>query len=79
MRLQSCGQQTTVIGYEESSQLDVEAAKYFALVSRREKRACKSCEEQGVVSAPLPPRINKKCLTSDQIVVVSKYCDHTPL
>jgi transposase len=52
---QSCGKQTTVIGYEESSQLDVEPAKYFVLVSKREKRACKSCEEQGVVSAPLPP------------------------
>jgi transposase len=77
-----CGQQTTVIGYEESYQLDLEPAKYFVPVSRREKRACKSCEEQGVVSAPLPPRIIEKCLTSDQIVidtVVSKYCDHTLL
>jgi transposase len=77
-----CGKPTTVIGYEESSQLDVEPAKYFVLVTRREKRACKLCEEQGVVSAPLPPRIIEKCLASDQIViatVVSKYCDHTPL
>jgi transposase len=71
-----------VIGYEESSQLDVEPAKYSVLVSKREKRACKSCEERGVVSAPLPPRIIEKCLASDQIVidtVVSKYCDHQPL
>jgi len=77
-----CGKQTTVIGYEESSQLDVEPAKYFVLVSKREKRACKSCEDQGVVSTPLPPRIIEKCLASDQIVietVVSEYCDHTPL
>ena len=77
-----CGKQTTVIGHEESSQLDVEPAKYFVLVSKREKRACKSCEEQGVVSAPLPPRIIEKCLASDQIVIdtlVSKYCDHQPL
>ena len=77
-----CGKQTTVIGYEESSQLDIEPAKYFVLVSKREKRACKSCEERGVVSAPLSPRIIEKCLASDQIVidtVVSKYCDHTPL
>ena len=79
---QGCGKQTTVIGYEESSQLDVEPAKYFVVVSQREKRACKSCEEQGVVSAPLPPRIIEKCLASDQIVidtVISKYCDHQPL
>jgi transposase len=77
-----CGKQTTVIGHEESSQLDVEPAKYFVLVSKREKRACKSCEEQGVISAPLPPRIIEKCLASDQIVietVVRKYCDHQPL
>jgi transposase len=77
-----CGKETVVIGHEESSQLDVQPAKYFVLVSKREKRACKSCEEQGVVSAPLPPRIIEKCLASDQIVidtVVSKYCDHQPL
>ena len=77
-----CGKETVVIGHEESFQLDVEPAKYFVLVSKREKRACKSCEEQGVVSAPLPPRIIEKCLASDQIVidtVVSKYCDHQPL
>jgi len=79
---QGCGKQTVVIGHEESSQLDVEPAKYFVLVSKREKRACKTCEERGVVSAPLPPRIIEKCLASDQIVidtVVSKYCDHLPL
>jgi transposase len=79
---QGCGKETVVIGYEESCQLDVEPAKYFVVVSKREKRACKSCEEQGVVSAPLPPRIIEKCLASDQIVidtVVSKYCDHQPL
>lgn len=79
---QGCGKGTVVIGYEDSSQLDVEPAKYFVLISKREKRACKSCEEQGVVSAPLSPRIIEKCLASDQIVidtVVSKYSDHQPL
>ena len=77
-----CGKETVVIGYEESSQLDVEPAKYFVLVTKREKRACRSCEELGVVSAPLPPRVIEKCLASDRIVidtVVSKYCNHTPL
>jgi transposase len=39
------------------------------VVSKREKRACKSCEEQGVVSAPLPPRFIEKSLASDQIVI----------
>ena len=41
----SCGKETVVIGYEESSHLDVEPAKYFVLVTKREKRACRSCEE----------------------------------
>jgi transposase len=77
-----CGKEMMVIGYEESSQLDVEPAKYFVLVTKREKRACRSCEELGVLSAPLPPRIIEKCLASDRIVIdtiVSKYCNHTPL
>ena len=78
----SCGKETVVIGYEESSQLDVEPARYFVLVTKREKRACWSCEELGVVAAPLLPRIIEKCLASDRIVidtVISKYCNHTPL
>ncbi len=77
-----CGKETVVIGYEESSQLDVEPAKYFVLVTKREKRACRSCEDLGVVAAPLPPRIIQKCLASDRIIidtVVGKYCNHTPL
>lgn len=77
-----CGAETTVIGYEESEQLDVEPAKYFVVVSKREKRACKKCEERGVSAAPLPPRIIEKSLVSDRVVVdtiVSKYADHCPL
>jgi transposase len=76
-----CRKETVVIGYEESSQLDVEPARYFVLVTKREKRACRSCEDLGVVSAPLPPRIIERCLASDRIVIetiVGKYCNHTP-
>jgi transposase len=77
-----CGAATTVIGYEESEQLDVEPAKYFVLVTKREKRACKQCEELGVVAAPLPQRIIDKSLVSDQVIldtIVAKYCDALPL
>jgi transposase len=77
-----CGQSTTVIGYEESQQLDVEPIKYFVLVTRREKRACKSCEERGVMAAPLPPRIIEKSLVSDQVIldaIIGKYSNHCPL
>ncbi len=70
-----------VIGYEESEQLDVEPAKYFVLVTKREKRACKACAE-GVLTAPLPPRIIEKGLTRDRVVIdtiIRKYSDHCPL
>jgi len=78
----NCGKETTLIGYESAEQLDVEPAKYFVRVTKREKRACKACEEQGVECAPLPPRIIEKGLASDRVVVdtvVSKYADFVPL
>jgi transposase len=81
-RCGGCGGETTVIGYEESEQLDVDPAQYFVLVTKREKRACKQCEERGVVAAPLPERIIEKSLVSDQVVIdtiVAKYCDSLPL
>ena len=78
----SCGAGTTVIGYEISEVLDVEPVRYFVQVTRREKRACKSCEEQGVAAAPLPARIIEKSLVSDRVIIdtiVGKYADHSPL
>ena len=43
----NCGKENSVIGYEKSEQLDVKPAEYFVVVTMREKRACKPCEEQG--------------------------------
>jgi len=77
-----CGQDTVVIGYEQSEQLDVEPARYFVVVTRREKRACRECAEAGVSAAALPERIIDKSLASDRVVidtVVAKYSDHLPL
>src|SRR5436190_8542698 len=77
-----CGEETAVIGYDESEQLDVEPARYFVRVTKREKRACRNCEQCGVKAAPLPERIIEKGLASDRVVietVVGKYCDHLPL
>jgi len=79
---QACGRETAVIGYEQSEQLDVKPAEYFVLVTKREKRVCRSCEEAGVITAPLPSRIIDKSLVSDQVIintVVAKYSDHQPL
>jgi transposase len=77
-----CGAETTLIGYDESEQLDVEPARFFVRVVRREKRSCRACEAGGVVMAALAPRIVEKALASDRVVVetvVAKYCDHLPL
>ena len=78
----SCGQAMTVIGHDQSEQLDVEPAEYFVLVTKREKRACRNCEEGGVAAAPVPAKIIDKSLVSDRVVidtVISKYSDHLPL
>jgi transposase len=77
-----CGKETAVIGYEESERLDVEPARYFVVVTKREKRACRCCAEGGVTAAPLPARIIDKSLVSDRVVIdvlVAKYSDHVPL
>ena len=76
----ACGEQTAMIGYDESEQLDVEPARYFVRVTKREKRACRRCST--VTAAPLAERIVEKGLASDAVVintVVAKYCDHLPL
>jgi transposase len=78
----SCGADTKVIGYEVSEVLDVKPAEYFVQVTKREKRACKKCEEQGVATAPLAARIIDKSLVSDSIIIdtiVRKYGDHNPV
>jgi transposase len=78
----ACGKPTAVIGYDQSEQLDVEPARYFVVVAKRDKRACPSCAEGGVAAAPVPARIIEKSLVSDRVVidtVVAKYSDHLPL
>lgn len=62
--------------------MDVEPARYFVLVTKREKRVCRFCPERGVTAAPLPARILDKGLVSDRVIidtVVAKYSDHFPL
>src|SRR5260370_1411000 len=54
----NCGKENSVIGYEKSEQLDVKPAEYFVVVTKREKRACKACEEHGVKCAPARGRIS---------------------
>jgi transposase len=78
----ACQKEMTVIGYEESEQLDVKPAEYFVRVTKREKRACSACGKGGVKTAPVAPSIVEKSLVSDRIVVetvIAKYLDHLPL
>ena len=80
-RCSVCGQEKLIIGYEESEQLEVEPAKYFVQVTKREKRAC-GCGRGGVMTAPVPKRIIEKGLVSDRVVIetlVNKYSSHLPL
>jgi len=77
-----CGAETTVIGYDESEQLEVLPARYFVRVTKREKRACRGCEQGAIKMAPLEPRIIDKSLASNPVVVetvIAKYLDHMPL
>ena len=81
-RCGQCGKETTVIGYEETEVLDVRPVEYFVTVIKREKRACRGCEEQGVQTATVPERIVPKSLLSDQVIidlVVRKYCESMPI
>jgi transposase len=78
----TCGKETSIIGYDESEVLDVEPARYFVRVTKREKRVCRGCEQSTVTMPPVEPRIVEKGLASDAVVietVVNKYCDHLPL
>ena len=77
-----CGAETTLIGYDESEVVDVEPARYFVRVTKREKRVCRCCQQGGVSMPACQPRIVENGLASDRVVVetvIAKYCDHLPL
>jgi transposase len=77
---ETCGGETSIIGYDESEQLDHEPARWFVRVTKREKRVCGKCAS--IAMPELEPRIVEKGLASDAVViqtVVAKYCDHLPL
>ena len=76
----NCGGATALIGYDESEQLELEPARYYVRVTKREKRACARCST--ITMPEREPRIVEKGLASDGVVigtVVAKYCDHLPL
>ncbi len=81
-RCPECGAETKLMGYDVSEELDLEPAKYFVRVHKREKRVCGKCPEGGVLAAPLPAKIVEKGKASNAVVVdvlLKKYRDHLPL
>jgi hypothetical protein len=72
-----CGKERGCIGYEEKEVLEIEPARYFVRVIKREKLACHQCPEGGVVTAAAgDPRIVEKGKLSDAVVVdvlIKKY------
>ena len=72
-----CGEERCCIGYEEKEVLDMEPARYFVRVIKREKLACRKCPEGGVVTAAAGgPKIVEKGKLSDAVVVdvlIKKY------
>lgn len=77
-----CGSERPVIGYEVSEELDVEPAKYFVRVTKREKRGTPCHAEQGVHTAACPPKIISKSKLSNAMIVeivLRKYDEHLPV
>jgi transposase len=69
------------IGEDKSERLDIVPAQFRVLVTRRQKYACRRCED-GVVQAPAPARLIEGGMPTEATiaqVLVSKYADHLPL
>jgi transposase len=75
-----CGGALQVIGESVSETLDWVPAQLRVIRTIRPKYACRACET--VVQAPAPERPIAGGLATPALlaqVLVSKYCDHTPL
>ncbi len=75
-----CGGALHVIGENVSETLDWIPAQLRVIRTTRPKYACRSCET--VVQVPAPERVIAGGVATPALlaqVLVSKYCDHTPL
>lgn len=77
-----CKAERTLIGYEETRQLDYTPASFFEFILRRAKYACLPCEGHlTTASLPVPVGPIEQGLPGFGLlaqVLVAKYCDHTP-
>lgn len=78
-----CGKERRIISYEEKEELIVKPAQYSVRIIKREKLACPSCPETGVITAaPAADQIIEKGKLSNSVIFdisVKKYGDHIPL
>ena len=77
---ENAGKQKIRIGEDVSERLDVIAAKFRVIVTRRPKYAFKN--EDGVIQAPAPAHIIEGGIPSEALlaqIAVSKYADGLPL
>jgi transposase len=81
-RCGQCGAERPVIGYETHEELGCTPAEFYVRVIKREKRGSHCRPEQGVATAPVPPRIVPKGKLSDEFilqVLIQKYQLHNPV
>ena len=77
---ENAGKQKILIGEDVSERLDVIAAKFRVIVTRRPKYAFKN--QDGVIQAPAPAHIIEGGIPSEALlaqIAVSKYADGLPL
>lgn len=77
-----CQAERTVIDHEDSEVLEIEPMRFKVIRYRRQKVACKSCRDGGVVVAPPGDRVWDRTLAGPHLLsqlVVSKFEDHVPI
>jgi len=77
---EACGRGLREIGQDVSEVLDYEPGSFHVVRHVRPKLACASCST--ITQAPAPSRPMDRCMAGTGLlahVLVSKYCDHTPL
>ena len=76
-----CGGSLHVIGEDRAEMLDYVPSQLRVKLIRRPRLGCRACEG-AVVQAPAPERPIDGGMATEALVahvVISKYCDHTPL
>jgi transposase len=77
-----CGAPKKHIGDDVTEELEYKPAVFFVNQYVRPKYACPKCPDNGITTAPMPPRPIDKGVAGPGLlsyILVSKYVDHLPL